>query len=1131
MIVDRLRTDERGERIERSARLRWDGGEFRLAIAVPAELVPTRPDASPFVCAAVLLAMRLSEDLDVRAPVSAPLLASAPRIVDLYSSWDPRLYRTRVAAEAGHDPVPRATGVGSFLSRGVDSLYSAAVPRGLPGPLTHLVFCDRLEPGHSPPTRAEEMRLAGEAAAALGLPLVVLETNLRELSDPIVGDWEDMAGAGLAMLATALGGGIGHAVIPSSDGPMTIGPCGTSPLLDPLFSTAEVEIVHDTPVTRMNKVRWLARERRDLLPLLKVCFQEDRPDNCGRCSKCVLTMLCLEAVGALGEATGFPSEVDTDCLEPVRPRALNSLLDFGEVERALRDGGATRLADATRAVVERGAATDPGQVVIPERTPDFRKRASRHTRLMMRHGPGPRTPAPERQPARRQPAPPLASVLMPAYEATATLRDAVTSVLEQTIPDFELIVIDDGSSVHLADWLGDLHDPRVRVIRHPRNRGLSRARNTGLAAARAALVAQLDADDMWEPDYLAGVIPRFEDQGVGLVYTNATILGHPTGHDDYIGDPAIHPLDEFPKLAEACPIPSPTATMRTAAVRAVGGYAWWLRQCEDYHLYLKLARAGWRFDYVHRRLARYRWPEPGRGMSYDARRHELWELAMFGSIVARHPRTPGPRRQVRIRARREAERVRAIAGRGLPAPAAASPAAAAHPPVRPARVLVDPGSHAVMNLGDIAMLQVCVERLRRLIPGAAIEVITADPERLARHCPDVAPVPAEGVYPWFDSRWSGGPYSPLLSRRTRDRLVGASRLAGRGGARAARAALRAELLAREPVSDETRAFLASLLAADAVVVSGRGGTADAFRDDALRVLELLRLAAGLGATTALLGQGLGPAEDPELAARAAEVLPRVDLIAVRDRLTSLPLLERAAVAPHRIVVTGDDALAPAHAARAASAAGGGIGVGLRMAGYAEVGEEAYDAVGRALRVAAERHDTELRGIPISLYPHEADADVLEELGAGAGSVEAPADAIARAGASRVVVAGSYHAAVFALAQGVPVVGLASSDYYTAKLNGLADLFPGGCTVVPLAGDGLEERIGAAVDAAWGAAESLRPALLEAAERQIGAAEAAYERLAVTLTGVAPAHAANGSNGAAAGADGTRHSTSISVSAS
>jgi hypothetical protein len=103
--------------------------------------------------------------------------------------------------------------------------------------------------------------------------------------------------------------------------------------------------------------------------------------------------------------------------------------------------------------------------------------------------------------------------------------------------------------------------------------------------------------------------------------------------------------------------------MRTHAVRAVGGYARWLRQCEDYHLYLRLAHAGWRFAYLDRQLARYRWPQPDRGMSYDARRHELWELGMFAGFVAAHPRTPGPRRQLRTRMKREAARARAVVWR------------------------------------------------------------------------------------------------------------------------------------------------------------------------------------------------------------------------------------------------------------------------------------------------------------------------------------------------------------------------------------------------------------------------------------------------------------------------------------
>ncbi|MDX6664372.1 MAG: hypothetical protein QOG68_578, partial [Solirubrobacteraceae bacterium] len=178
------------------------------------------------------------------------------------------------------------------------------------------------------------------------------------------------------------------------------------------------------------------------------------------------------------------------------------------------------------------------------------------------------------------------------------------------------------------------------------------ARNTALRSARAPLVAQLDADDLWEPDYLEHVLPRFADASVGLVYANAHILGHPTGHDTYIVDPSVHPMDHFPKIAEQNPIPALTATMRADAVRGVGGYAEWLWVCDDYHLYMKLARAGWRFDYVHRKLARYRWPAPDRGQSFDRRAAERDELKMFAGFVLRHPLTPGPRRQVRARVRR-----------------------------------------------------------------------------------------------------------------------------------------------------------------------------------------------------------------------------------------------------------------------------------------------------------------------------------------------------------------------------------------------------------------------------------------------------------------------------------------------
>lgn len=248
---------------------------------------------------------------------------------------------------------------------------------------------------------------------------------------------------------------------------------------------------------------------------------------------------------------------------------------------------------------------------------------------------------------------PRTSVLMPAYRNEDTLERSVASVLAQSFGELELIVVDDASPIPCADVLAQIRDPRLRIIRHTRNRNTAGARNTALRAARAPLVSQLDADDTWEPGYLEAVLSCFEDPGVGLAYTNCFIDGHPDGLDDYIGDPAPHPIDTFPKFAEACPVPALTATMRRGAVLAAGGYARWIWGASDYHLYAKLVAAGWRFAYIHERLARYRWPIAGRSKSSDRRRVERGELVLWLSFLARHPLTPGPRRQVRVRLKRE----------------------------------------------------------------------------------------------------------------------------------------------------------------------------------------------------------------------------------------------------------------------------------------------------------------------------------------------------------------------------------------------------------------------------------------------------------------------------------------------
>jgi glycosyltransferase involved in cell wall biosynthesis len=244
---------------------------------------------------------------------------------------------------------------------------------------------------------------------------------------------------------------------------------------------------------------------------------------------------------------------------------------------------------------------------------------------------------------------PRASVLMPAYNAEDTIGEAVESVLAQTVDSLELIVADDQSPIPVAEVLAGVNDPRLRIVRRRRNGGTAKGRNSALDVARGTAICQLDADDLWEPNFLERMLPELERPGVGLAYCNVAILGHPDGQTDYIGDPSIHPRDRFPELAEANPVPCPTAVMRADAVRAVGGYTGWLRSVEEWHLYMRLAIAGWRFAYRDEQLARYRWPTAERGMSFDTSRMDRWALIALIDLAARHPRVPGPPREARRR--------------------------------------------------------------------------------------------------------------------------------------------------------------------------------------------------------------------------------------------------------------------------------------------------------------------------------------------------------------------------------------------------------------------------------------------------------------------------------------------------
>jgi glycosyltransferase involved in cell wall biosynthesis len=131
----------------------------------------------------------------------------------------------------------------------------------------------------------------------------------------------------------------------------------------------------------------------------------------------------------------------------------------------------------------------------------------------------------------RAPEKPIVSVVIPTYNRAQWLRRAIMSVLNQTFQDYEIIVVDDGSSDNTQQVENGIRDRRIRYVRHDGNRGASTARNSGIRAARGEYIGFLDDDDEWLPQKLEKQLDKFNfsSANVGAIYTGSSVVSARTG--------------------------------------------------------------------------------------------------------------------------------------------------------------------------------------------------------------------------------------------------------------------------------------------------------------------------------------------------------------------------------------------------------------------------------------------------------------------------------------------------------------------------------------------------------------------------------------------------------------------------
>jgi len=203
---------------------------------------------------------------------------------------------------------------------------------------------------------------------------------------------------------------------------------------------------------------------------------------------------------------------------------------------------------------------------------------------------------------------PAVSIIVPAYRVTKYIADALDSIFRQTFTDYEVIVVNDGcpDTAALEQALTP-YRVRIRYIQQE-NRGLACARNTGIRNSAAPLVVLLDADDILEPNYLEKMVAAMRaDVSLDVLYCDALFFGEPkTGGRRFTEFcPSEGPATFLTLLTQRCNV-LVTATIRRERGERVGWFDESLRSAEDFDLWLRIAKAGGRIEYLPDPLVRIR---------------------------------------------------------------------------------------------------------------------------------------------------------------------------------------------------------------------------------------------------------------------------------------------------------------------------------------------------------------------------------------------------------------------------------------------------------------------------------------------------------------------------------------------
>ncbi|MGC1395144.1 MAG: glycosyltransferase family A protein [Coleofasciculaceae cyanobacterium] len=212
---------------------------------------------------------------------------------------------------------------------------------------------------------------------------------------------------------------------------------------------------------------------------------------------------------------------------------------------------------------------------------------------------------------------PKVSVVITAYNSMDYLPETIESVLWQTFSDFEVLLVNDGSSDHIVQWASELVDSRVKLISQE-NQGACVARNTGIAQAQGEYVAFVDADDLWEPTKLEKQLHYLETNlEVGLVHTWLTGIDRQSKPTGRVICSQIEG-DVWQQIVEKNQVACSSVMVRRCCFETVGVFDKNLKFAEDWDLWIRFATR-YHFAVIKEPLVRYREHPNSKSKKYASR--------------------------------------------------------------------------------------------------------------------------------------------------------------------------------------------------------------------------------------------------------------------------------------------------------------------------------------------------------------------------------------------------------------------------------------------------------------------------------------------------------------------------------